>query len=1848
VTNEFTPILAAGGNSRLARSARAKLQWRDRFGRWIEMGRGIKFKVRRANGRVVNINGVFVGATDTENFGQVYVSNDPSGLPDGFYQVAGNNAQEILASLDPEMLRSRGIEVGQDVDGNSVGERAAEEIQNESEIVRLDAPLGWSRDENVSNRYVTEDGELELIDEGDNRFMVNRLDDSAPAEEAFSWADALAVADRLDAEAQGEPVAARQRNDMLPEPANANGEQEYPNLLERVRARGGLTLDTETGNLADEGYLVGIDGFEKNISAAEFYSPEGLEALADYIFDNKDQLGGEGGKRLGVWHDRDGGRVYFDVVEQVADLDEAMQKGRDGKQLAIYDMVNDREIRLDDQSNEQREDDGNSAPIESEGDDAGAGAPVVDADSPADGGSGEPGRELDALGEPIPGDRAGLERRLGTLERQIDRWNPERPGPDFEDIEAARDDIQARLDNFDDSAPAPAPAPAPESTPEPEVTPAPEPEPVDAPEPVEEQPEVTPAPEVSEAPEAAPEPVERDPQDIFDEIMEGWPQFTPQAPEQVEAEVSAGRQRAIDAITPYDPDGTVADMIRNGASADEVLAELEKNRTWAFEQLEAQLGPFKELPRDDERAFWDAANEKRNAVRNMDAPEPAPQPEVDDFDPNAEIRAEADEELQNLIDDQAREARAASEKELRDFLDNLKPGQVLTREDLDKLPPGSVVEATGGASGTKHGRNVRRAVKDYRGGFNNEGQLVPEDGVSSADAARQLMPFLPGARIDNGEEVVFVSKPARANDPAPAPEPVVVEGQISRERLPNGTRVSPEGSDKVYTKTGPNSFVDEENKPARLDGTPLVVVPELTTEEEFGGMPEIPAAPAYVVGVFDADKQHMLAVARGRLNDEDLNNLEARLEQPMSIEAYENFLAWLEQQPELPNQKTRPRNSEIPALPGNKEMQQRRLLPGEEEDLNLVIDDVLANFPAARRLANGDIVIASREVNGRQFDVVVRRTPDERFFVYRRVVMPDGSILAAKVDGEAHSYKALTGKMSTGIQWIFARDPFRAITRMKNREVLGSEDAVFQADADSAAINEAASGTELRNVINDIVKHLAKEARNGRNVIDVLKRSFPDGAQARAAKRGVIDGQLEAARELPGDRGPTHIPYGGGAPIKPGDTVQWTDWREDSPTYGQVFEGRVRRLKESEPVLMPNGTYEYTDYVDVILPEYNRLKGDPKPESRARPIVSSNLRVVTAGAPREPFFAKKEEKRDKQRKVAQAGDFNLPAAPADRPARSIPRDIPEPARPIQVEEVNAVQMVKDTDIVAPPGAFSFVEDAFNAELINISAAELREGDLMIVKNDSGLDVYTRVEFVNVLPNGDVKLATLVDDFDGYKRKDVTLPGMFPMALQVFRPKPKPAGDYEKKRIRDLVRLKGPDNGVISQDELDARFADLNIDEARQLIVELNARPEWVPDESVSIDEILKYMGAKDTDRDEIRAKLSNFDLPEDTPVARVLTSDQLAMKQVADRFQTLNTISVTSLRVGDIIQSAASKRIQIISVNKKTQRGQLSAVGINTATGEVNTFDFTVNYTDLDRSPSLRRVMRIKDNFAEWYGLETPNRPNNLVNAPLDPGYVDDSWVAEYAARAGALETALNEGWDVKRNIDAGAQNGGVQFVQPKAEYNDPAFSPEDGAIFVKYAASKDTRDAEYLGAATIAAFGGEGLNVGLRDDESIVVMNRIDGVTAYEYALNADIDDDREMGESAIKYLLDTGGEAVRDQVRAIGLFDMVSGNGDRHMNNWMVRADEVPVPIDNGLAAQFDMNAYSPFARALFSNAGRVISYNEPPRNPLYTKAELIGVRQRLAALQETFAKLGRNTWHMKLIRNMDTLIGTYTDEV
>ena len=198
------------GNSSAARSMRANLQWRDRLGRWIEMGRGIGFKIN-INGNNVPINGKFIGVDGKR--GLVQVKNDPN-LPDGIYPVESSNAQEYKALLPDSVAGKLTGKLSSILD-----KRAQIPSQEEMVKMRMDAPAGWKKNEDGSfssdDDYVVEesDGKLTLFRKDKNGDKGSQV-----GEQVDDWAQIqdLANADQKDYDKFKRIMSAPQNADVLP------------------------------------------------------------------------------------------------------------------------------------------------------------------------------------------------------------------------------------------------------------------------------------------------------------------------------------------------------------------------------------------------------------------------------------------------------------------------------------------------------------------------------------------------------------------------------------------------------------------------------------------------------------------------------------------------------------------------------------------------------------------------------------------------------------------------------------------------------------------------------------------------------------------------------------------------------------------------------------------------------------------------------------------------------------------------------------------------------------------------------------------------------------------------------------------------------------------------------------------------------------------------------------------------------------------------------------------------------------------------------------------------------------------------------------------------------------------------------------------------------------------------------------------------------------------------------------------------------------------------------------------------------------------------------------------------
>jgi hypothetical protein len=185
------PIVAAfsAGNSSAARRARVALQWRDKKGRWVEMGRGANFRFRMPGGEVASASGVYVGVQPQrpgENYtaGLIQVSGDAN-LPDGIYAVRPSNAETYSARVPLEALKKAGITPGATPDQSMMGVPSQVDLLS----TRRDAPEGWTKKDDITftsdDNYTVkgEDGEYTLYRQNEDGSLGDKVG------EAANWAD---------------------------------------------------------------------------------------------------------------------------------------------------------------------------------------------------------------------------------------------------------------------------------------------------------------------------------------------------------------------------------------------------------------------------------------------------------------------------------------------------------------------------------------------------------------------------------------------------------------------------------------------------------------------------------------------------------------------------------------------------------------------------------------------------------------------------------------------------------------------------------------------------------------------------------------------------------------------------------------------------------------------------------------------------------------------------------------------------------------------------------------------------------------------------------------------------------------------------------------------------------------------------------------------------------------------------------------------------------------------------------------------------------------------------------------------------------------------------------------------------------------------------------------------------------------------------------------------------------------------------------------------------------------------------------------------------------------------------
>jgi hypothetical protein len=137
------------GNSSAARRARVALQWRDKKGRWVEMGRGVNFRFRLPDGSIQVGSGNYVGAGGgtrvqktakgtslVSDSGLIEVSGVP-GLAPGLYVINSNNAVVYQARIPGHAAPEK----------PSFKDQLNKDIPSLADLIatRKDMPIGWKK-----------------------------------------------------------------------------------------------------------------------------------------------------------------------------------------------------------------------------------------------------------------------------------------------------------------------------------------------------------------------------------------------------------------------------------------------------------------------------------------------------------------------------------------------------------------------------------------------------------------------------------------------------------------------------------------------------------------------------------------------------------------------------------------------------------------------------------------------------------------------------------------------------------------------------------------------------------------------------------------------------------------------------------------------------------------------------------------------------------------------------------------------------------------------------------------------------------------------------------------------------------------------------------------------------------------------------------------------------------------------------------------------------------------------------------------------------------------------------------------------------------------------------------------------------------------------------------------------------------------------------------------------------------------------------------------------------------------------------------------------------------------------
>jgi hypothetical protein len=680
---------------------------------------------------------------------------------------------------------------------------------------------------------------------------------------------------------------------------------------------------------------------------------------------------------------------------------------------------------------------------------------------------------------------------------------------------------------------------------------------------------------------------------------------------------------------------------------------------------------------------------------------------------------------------------------------------IFNSEEYGALPVGSVVttpgrEAIPAQFGGHKGFSARPPItwtKQANGTWTSDSSN-PDQAVQDSPISGSTI-----TKIGDGTAPPASVSPFSTPDSTPAPTMPETGSKNLQDwkdfllETPEGTTlytVGPNGNQVVYTKTSEEGWdiTVQTDPPIGIKNMNIPFMAEQALQNDLSlepvdGAPQVPTpaspevqvledtpAPA-TVGQFVSISDYMQSkdIPEPELNGilDSLDNLELTSQEASDI------LTKLESYPNIAQATKKARPS---AAVLNADAQDNpELTPKSSQDIpnaDLILAQIKADYPDFVELSASDIKIAERTFSkdgGKTFkyELVVRRTTSNRFFSYvRETDMATGDVRVWKASPENHSYEALSNKFGAAKNqilegkdprnWFQKKDGIEKVpagvdVSQYNQSVSGEFKFPVSQDDNKNKLIEAVKGLlQADNVSKVMVDALANMGNISPNFADELYTAVIEHQIKKKSGADILAETIFAESHIP------HLSFDGVTEVKVGSVVDWTDNKKGSPTKGQVFRGVVQKVSATD---ISKG-YGYTDYAEVIFPEYNQINGYPPTHWRKR--TTPGLVVVTGKESKmtEPFVQKQQE--------ALTQEAIIKGLPQGDTAAITPRPKADKAVPSlkATTDTNGNVTVETptglvTTPVTPQQSATSLTNPDNVKM-SVSASEIQVGDTMFVNS----------------------------------------------------------------------------------------------------------------------------------------------------------------------------------------------------------------------------------------------------------------------------------------------------------------------------------------------------------------------------------------------------------------------------------------------------------------------------------------------------------------------------------------------------